>query len=147
MKSLYLFFLLTFISNTNANTVLSPLNSISPNYNVTIRYYNTTNCFSEPYSIISTPLDVCDYSNMCIPFKNTTSLFKTCSIYNTSKNNSNLSVVLTLLITFLIFVLYKACCNTCLDNYCYSAYDSIYYCIFGKDPKPKRAHPFNYSSL
>ena len=147
MKSLYLFFLLTFISNTNANTVLSPLKTISPNYNVTIRYYNTTNCFSEPYSIISTPLNQCNYSNMCIPFKNTSSIFKTCSVNTIQSNNKSLSIVLTLLITFLFFILYKSWCNTCLDNYCYSMYDSIYYCIFNKDISPRKVKPFNYSSL
>ena len=96
-------------------------------YNITTYHYNTHNCSIEPFKTESLLVSSCKNQNMCSVYKNH-SMFSVCTQINIYKS-CGFGIVLTLLITSLFFLLYKTCCNNCLDNYCYSMYDSMYYYI------------------
>ena len=138
MKYSYIFLILSLTS------YITLAKSKSLHYNHTIYYYNSTHCNNTAYKIESFVIPNCNIinKNMCLNYTNSSS-FNTCKLINNT-SNYGITIILTLLITSLIFLTYKLCCQNFLDNLCICLMDSIYNMIC-----PTERHGFqnNYSSL
>lgn len=138
MKFYYICFLLAL---TNDVTFGKPTEL---QYNHTIYYYNSTHCDNTAYKIESIIMPNCNIINkdMCLNYTNSSS-FNTCKLITKSSTNG-IVIILTLLITFLIFLTYKMCCQNFVDNLCICLRDSIYNMIC---PTERHGYQSNYSSL
>jgi hypothetical protein len=120
MKLLLTLFLLGLLGQTESKSVI-------PQYKHTSYFYNSTQCNNSVPTIVEfVNYDNCDINNLnkCLESKQSLnkkngSVFKTCTIepliYNT---NVKTSVILTILLMFLAFLMYKICCQPELDNVC-----------------------------
>ena len=138
MKFYYICFLLAL---TNDVTFGKPTEL---QYNHTIYYYNSTHCDNTAYKIESIIMPNCNIINkdMCLNYTNSSS-FNTCKLITKSSTNG-IVIILTLLITFLIFLTYKMCCQNFVDNLCICLRDSIYNLLC---PTERHGYQNNYSSL
>lgn len=107
--------------------------------------YNSTQCNNSVSTIIEfVNYDYCDITkiNKCINTKND-SLFTTCDvepvIYNVKE-----SVILTILLMLVVFLLYKMCCESELDNLCLTIKIKLedLFCCYNDE-----THIQDYSSL
>ena len=140
MKTLiyFLFFL---------NTVNAKIINLKETKNVlTTYYYNGTNCSILPYKSMHNDVKECNIPNIshCLIYNN--SIFKTCNSVTTSimyNDVSNINIIITLLILFLIFIFYKGLCETPIDK-CFSfIYNRILMCCNIRNVESYD----NYSSL
>jgi len=138
MNYLYIFLILSLTSD------ITLAKSKSLHYNHTIYYYNSTHCNNTAYKIESVFMPNCNIinKNMCLNNTNSSS-FNTCELINNS-SNTGISIIFTLLITLLIFLTYKLCCQNFVDNLCICLKDSIYNFIC---PTERHDYQNNYSSL
>jgi len=138
MKIYYIFLILSLTSD------ITLAKSKSLKYNHTIYYYNSTHCNNTAYKIESVFMPNCNIinKNMCLNYTKSSS-FNTCKLINNTSNNG-ITIILTLLITSLIFLTYKLCCQNFLDNLCICLRDSIYNMIC---PTERHGYQTNYSSL
>ena len=136
MNYLYIFLILSLTSDITLAKSL--------HYNHTIYYYNSTHCYNTAYKIESVFMPNCNIinKNMCLNNTNSSS-FNTCELINNS-SNTGISIIFTLLITLLIFLTYKLCCQNFVDNLCICLKDSIYNFIC---PTDNPQYQPNYSSL
>ena len=118
----YLFFL---IFSFSQGMTFGTYNKLQ--YNHTIYYYNSSNCDNIPYKIESIKMPNCYIynKNMCLNYTNSSS-FNTCKLIIYDRSYIGSTIILTLLITILLFLLYKLCCQNFLDNLCICLRDSLY---------------------
>jgi hypothetical protein len=91
-------------------------------YNMTMYYYNNNQCYNIANTTASQIVSNCDTLNTCVPYTNY-SVYKTCELI--LPNYNGFTVLITLLVTFLFFILYKSCCQIYLDNVCLLLKDII----------------------
>lgn len=138
MKIYYIFLLLALTSD------ISLAKTKKLNYNHTIYYYNSSHCDNTAYKIEYVTMPNCNIinKNMCLNYTNSSS-FNTCKLINNTSNNG-ITIILTLLITLLIFLTYKLCCQNFVDNLCICLRDSIYNLLC---PTERHRYQTNYNSL
>jgi hypothetical protein len=141
MKFYYICFLLAL---TNDVTFGKPTEL---QYNHTSYYFNYTNCNNTPYYIetaINTTNCNSITNNMCLNFTDTVGVFNTCELIINKSSNSAIAIMLTFLITVLVFLTYKMCCQNFIDNLCICIKDNLYNCLC---PTDNPQYQPNYSSL
>jgi len=120
MKLLLTLFLLGLIIPTESKSVI-------PQYKHTSYFYNSTQCNNSVPTIVEfVNYDNCDINNLnkCLESKQSLnkkndSVFKTCSVEPATNNyNVKASVILTILLMFLAFLIYKLCFQPELDSVC-----------------------------
>jgi hypothetical protein len=117
MKLLLTLFLLGLLGQTESKSIVYQFKHTSYFYNSTqcnnsvptiVEFINYDNC-------IINDLNKCIYSI----YPKNGSVFKTCSFEPVTNNyNVKVSVILTILLMFLAFLLYKLCCQPELDSVC-----------------------------
>jgi hypothetical protein len=144
MKLLSSLFLLTLTSFSESKSVVNQ-------YKHTSYFYNSTQCNnSEPTIIEFVNYDNCNINNLnkCIQSINpkNDSVFKICAIEPVLNNiNTGVSVFLTILIIFLVFLLYKMMCETELDNLCLKIKYKLEVCFCDYEEESQPIN--NYNSL
>ena len=140
MKCYYIFLLLAL---TNDITIAKPTEL---QYNHTIYYYNSTHCNTTSYRIDSFENPSCNSitNNMCLGYTNSSSSFNTCELIINKSSNTWITIMLTFLITLLIFLIYKMCCQNFIDNLCICIKDTLYNLLC---PIENPNYQNNYSSL
>ena len=114
-------------------------------YKHTNYYYNNTQCGISPYKIEFITNNSCNtYNNICLYYPNS-SVFIQCELIhaNSSYNNGSI-IILTLLISLILFMLYKVFCVTSLDVLCVSIKDYLDKCLC---PIENPNYKYNYSDL
>jgi hypothetical protein len=107
MKLLYLFTYFLLFNQTYADKT----------YNLTSYYYDNNFCYGEANNTMFRLVSECNNTNICFPYTNY-SVYNTC--FEVITINYTSVVILTLLISLLIFIIYKSCCQYYLDNLCYT---------------------------
>ena len=107
----------------------SKIINLNTNQSILTTYqYNSSFCNTIPYLSETQTVESCLYQNMSICYnKNNQSFFTNCqNIYtNYSYEESNIKIIITILVIFLFFILYKSFFETCIDECFYSIYELI----------------------
>jgi hypothetical protein len=124
---LFTLFLLTLTSMSESKSVVNQF--IHTSY-----IYNSTQCNSEPTIVDIVNYDKCNINilNNCIKYPINGSVFKTCSVEPILNDiDTGVNIFLTILIIFIVFLLYKMMCESELDNLCLTIknkIDSLFCC-------------------
>jgi hypothetical protein len=142
MKLILKVFLLGVIGHTESKSFI-------PQYKHISYFYNTTDCNNSVPTIVEfINYNNCEINNLnkCVqPIQSKNgSVFKTCSIepviYNT---NVKASVILTILLMFLAFLMYKICCQPELDNVCLKMKYKCEYLCCNEDDETQYINDYN----